>query len=606
MAASLLASAQDLLRIRPEEVQRTLNCFVYLFMAMGAFVLARIVRTVLFLEIPNYQEQLPFIYIVMAATSSLVMYGYVNVEGRLRRHHTNLLTLGLLGAVTLIFRGFLAVHSPLLAWLFYLWVDVFGTLLMVQFWSLTNEMFDSRQGKRLFALIGGGSVVANIAFGLSAGLATRLIGVDNLLYIVCFCLLICAGIVRRLGSTIEKQSPGARRPFVQPRTAKKTAASFDAHIVLVAAVTTLTYLVSTWVDYQFQIVIAESIAGADARGAYLGTFLGVTGFLAGLMQFFVASSILARFGVLVALVILPVTMVMGSTASLFPALGALSTITFTKGAENVLRYTIHDSTLQLMYLPVPQNLRGLTKAWVDGVIKPLAIGAAGVILVIIATDAANLAYLRWTVLSVLALWLVAVARLQKSYLTGLVESLHHRRLNIADTKDNIRDPATIDILNRFLHSSEAHKVIHSLELITACDPSTRDVFDSQVLELLAHENSLIRERAVAYLHNITPASAQLLMHKILPLLHDNRPYARAAACAVIGPLYGEQSYRLLEPYVTDPDVTMRSAAIACLIRYARGKGLIRCAAPLSATIFPSIAPKPTISTRSPKVPPTPF
>ena len=92
MTSSLYQILHDTLRVRPEELKRTGLSFLYLFMAVGSFIMARITRDVLFLEIPNYKAQLPLTYIGIAMSVSVIMYSYAKVERVLRRDRTNTIT----------------------------------------------------------------------------------------------------------------------------------------------------------------------------------------------------------------------------------------------------------------------------------------------------------------------------------------------------------------------------------------------------------------------------------------------------------------------------------------------------------------------------------
>ena len=79
-----------------------------------------------------------------------------------------------------------------------------------------------------------------------------------------------------------------------------------------------------------------------------------------MIQFGLTSRVVERFGILVALTLLPTLMLSGSIALLTTAVTGLSTllaISVSKGAETILRYTVTDSTMQLMYLPLPTLVR---------------------------------------------------------------------------------------------------------------------------------------------------------------------------------------------------------------------------------------------------------
>src|SRR5262245_40493585 len=71
------------------------------------------------------------------------------------------------------------------------------------------------------------------------------------------------------------------------------------HVQLIAAVVVLTYVVSTLVDYQLQVIVGDQIAAKDERSAFFGAFFGITGIMAAFIQFFLTSRLLERFGVLV-------------------------------------------------------------------------------------------------------------------------------------------------------------------------------------------------------------------------------------------------------------------------------------------------------------------
>ena len=56
---------------------------------------------------------------------------------------------------------------------FYLFGLIMGILLISQFWTLANEIYDARQAKRLFGFIGAGSSLGGIAGSSLLAFATR-------------------------------------------------------------------------------------------------------------------------------------------------------------------------------------------------------------------------------------------------------------------------------------------------------------------------------------------------------------------------------------------------------------------------------------------------
>lgn len=593
MAISISRIAQELFRVRPEETRRATYGFVYLFAAIGAFILARITRSVLFLEIPNYRDELPLTYIAVAVSVSLTMLAYTHVERRWRRDKTNAVTLTVLLLGTMGFRLALMQPSTALYWAFYLWVEIFGTFLVVQFWSMANEMFHARQAKRLFAVIGGGGVLANVLFGFATTEMVGVFGTENLLFAIAGCLVVALLMVQRLSkeAATELNLAWQRAPGSPNRSAAASAGRVFAtrHVQLIAAVVMLTYLVSTVVDYQFQVIIGDSIPGKDARSAYLGAFFGVTGILGGIIQLFFTARILERFGVLVALALLPLGMLMGSGGLLLvPVFSGLSMVSMTKGAENVLRYTINDSTLQLLYLPLPAHLRGRAKALIDGTLKPLAVGGAGLLLALLVGQVEKLVGvplglhisvydLSYVSGVTLLAWLMVTIALKQEYITSLVQTLQRRRLNFADSAVAVADESVVRSLSKALFSCRITDVVHALELLCTCAPAARRSLDMQAVGLLNHVSDDVREAALRYLAraDMHPSSCEPAL--MATLLKDNAPGVRAAAAQAVYLILPSLGFASVHPLLDDPSLKVRAHAVAALVRHGGIDGILACA-----------------------------
>ncbi len=582
----LIRLLDNLLKVRPEEAKKTSLAFLYLFTAIGAFIIGRIARTVLFLEIPDYKDKLPMMYVLIAVTVSAVMYGYARVERKLRRDQTNAITLVALIAVTLLFRFMLHDAHHGMYWAFYVWVEVYGSFLIVQFWTFVNEIFHSRQAKRLFAIIGGGGVLSNVFIGFAISGSVKSLGTENLLYVLSGLLVISLAAVIMLGraSKTELAAAQERGPAQKAKGSGKVFTT--RHVKLIAVVVVLTYIVSTLVDYQFQVIIGDSIPGKDDRSAYFGNFFGVTGIIAAVVQFSLTSRILERFGVLVALLALPLAMLSGSVGILtYPLLSGLWAASFTKGSENVLRYTLNDSTLQLLYLPVPAQIRGRAKAWIDGILKPLSIGGAGIILGVLVGQLdkmtgvslgieVNVYQLSWLVVAALLFWIVAQVQLRKEYVASLLSTLQRRRLNFADAKFQINDDATLKTLHAALTSDKIGEVLHALELLPFVSGKAREGLHAKVAALLDHHDEAVR---VAALNALGTVGAMLQLERIAPLLEDSSPQVRAAATLTYCALAKERSILLVHPLLEDPSTRVRAAAVAGLIRYGSLDGMLASA-----------------------------
>ncbi len=593
MRAQVAALILDIFKIRPNEARRTGLAFVYLFAAIGAFIVGRVARTVFFLEIPEFKQLLPLAYIGTAVTVSLAVTIYQRVERILRRDRTNAVTLALLTLVTLGFRFALSVNHSVAAWAFYFWVEIYGTFAVIQFWQLAGELFHAREAKRLFAVIGAGGVMANVVIGLAVNWAVQHLGTENLLFLICGCFLLALMMVTMLGREASRELEAARGRKKSNTPALKQRLMSSQHVRLLAMVVVVTYLVSTIVDYQFQAIVGDSITSKDARSAYLGGFYAWTGVFAGVVQLFFVSRILERGGLLVALAILPATLLAGSVGlGLVPLVPALAMVVFTKGAENSLRYTVNDSTVQLLYLPLPQAMRSRAKTFIDGVLKPISVGAAGLLLAaavgslgafvpaLKGLPRVSASTLAWGVALLLAGWLTLLVRLRRVYVQSLVQTLEQRRLDFANASFEVKDESTLRTLAAALKGSRVGDVLHAIELLASVPARAREALDTDVSSLLSHASADVRVAALRLLASTPdkPDNVEVIARR----LDDAEPMVRAAAVQALTAIQRESASELVSPLLTDPDVGVRAATVAGLIRHGGLDGVVRSAGELKA------------------------
>src|SRR6202011_4720713 len=100
------------------------------------------------------------------------------------------------------------------------------------------------------------------------------------------------------------------------------------------------------------------------------------GILGLLLQLLLTSRLLRRFGIGTMLFVLPISVMMGSAGLLI--WGTLVSAILLKGSDQVLRYSLDKSAVELLYLPLPHSLKLRAKWFIDTVIWRLGDGLAGV------------------------------------------------------------------------------------------------------------------------------------------------------------------------------------------------------------------------------------
>ena len=578
MTASARNSALlALAKIRPGEEQKALAMFFYLFFSVGSFIVGRISRDTLFLTLPNAREVLPYMYIGIAIGVSAATTLYSRLSRRLLGQR-------LAGYALVFFAGTVAVMRVLLAqstlwyWVYYVWVDVFGALMVIQCWSVANDIFDARQAKRLFAFVGGGGVVSNIACGFGVKQLAEWTGAMNLVPVVAL-MIVAAWLCERWVS----RAAAKELAEVENKQVKRVAGSAvipalsSKHLQIVAALVALTFFVSTVVDYQFKIVAANAFPDAAQRAAYFGNFFGVTGLISATVQFLLTGFLLERFGVLVSLLLLPLAMLSGTGAMLM--MPGLLAATWVKGSENVLRYTVNDATMQLLYVPVPAAQRGRAKAFIDGVLKPSAIGLSGVILLALSRrlPVQDLSYF---VGVALVLWAMLVFTMKREYVRTLMLTLRRRRLDFAGTTLQITDESTIEALCKSLETGSEGHILHALELLVHVETKSKTM-KARVIQLATNASMNVRLAALKYLgqHGEFEDVDVVAAH-----LTDPAEEVRAHAILAMAKLSRDHSVRTLQNFLKDPSPRAKAACVAGLIKYGGLDGILRSAEELKAML----------------------
>jgi len=181
--------------IRPGEGLPTLLTFVYIAVVVAAYLLAKPIRNGLFLQ--EYDAYaLVYIYAAVPVVLTLFVRAYSPIVGRFG---SRLVTVGTLvffsSNVVVFWLAFRLFPFPLLTAIFYVWVNCFAAIAPVQAWSFTNSLFDTRQAKRLFGLIGSGASFGAITGGVLARYLVEPVGGSINLLLVLAALILVAAIV---------------------------------------------------------------------------------------------------------------------------------------------------------------------------------------------------------------------------------------------------------------------------------------------------------------------------------------------------------------------------------------------------------------------------
>src|SRR6267378_997350 len=555
------------LRIRPGEQRRVALMSLYAANAIGAVVVGRSVRDALYLA-NRPARGLAGMYIWSSLAIVLVSWLYARIADRVPRGLLNAASALGCAALAAAFWAVLTVTDAV--WVYaglYIFVEAMGSLVVIQFWTLANDVFHAREAKRLFGLIGAGGTLANVIFGLLVGRYAQVLGAQNLLLLVVAQLAACAALAQA-GPRLAWATPLLlrSRPVRKARVLSRAGLSFlsSRHLTIVALIGAISAAAITIVDFQFKLSAAAVMEQDDLAG-YFGRFYGICGGVALAIQVWATGRILERYGILASLLPLPLGLALGSGAAGAMPNPGLFVSSLAKGSDTIFRYTINDASMQLLYVPVQPHVRGRAKAFIDGILKPTSVALAGGVLLFYKQWGGGGRPLTVAVLLLVFLWVALLVRARREYVRSLVESLERRRLDLSTAGFSRVNDATLRALRTALRNDPA-TVLHALTLLQQL-AQTAD-FTPELRELLRHPEAMGKSEALP---------------EMRALLLDPVPEVRAACLGAICAIEHEAAVSTLLPFLdvrTAPEAVVRAAAAVALIRHAGLDGVLAAAAPL--------------------------
>jgi ATP:ADP antiporter, AAA family len=525
------------LNVHPEDLGRGLFLSSCLFLIISSNVIGKVVRDALFLA--HFKAvQLPYADIASGILVGFMVVAYLRLARRISLRSLLIGSQLFFAANCGVFWILANFYHP--AWLypvFYIWVGIFGVLAPTQVWTLANCLLTTREAKHVYGLVGGGAILGSIFAGFLSKSVARAFGTESLLLGMVLLLLICSVVMYaawrtgkfKLTESKESQveTPGSEQKDVQGSLRLVLSSKY---LRAVAAVICISNFVTTLTGWQFKAIAKEFLINKDRLAIFFGDFYFYAGILGLVFQLLLTTRSLRRFGIGTMLFALPFIVLVGSSGLLI--WGTLAAVVFLKGGDQVLRYSLDKSTVELLYLPLAHRVKLKAKWFIDTVIWRLGDGLAGVVVLIFATYLHFAPQqLSWIVLLLVAGWLAAVFFGGRQYLKVLGDSINEHRLSADQASALALDRSTSELLASKLNVSDPKDILYALsfyevERARAPHPVIRD--------LLQHPSSEVRLKALAILSAAKDTS-------VLPTV---------------------------EGMLKDPEIAVRTEAMLYLVHYA--------------------------------------
>ncbi|GAB4448409.1 MAG: hypothetical protein Kow0031_30950 [Anaerolineae bacterium] len=448
-----------------------------------------------------------------------------------------------------------------------IWSDTIWVLVSLAFWGMATHLFTLRQGKRLFGLLGAGLIFSEVISGLMIPVLVPLVGTVNLLLVavaaVAGALVVQTYIVRSYAPKFDARDD--EPVFFQEKAWWQLLR--QPYIAFIFGLATLNLLAYFFIDNLFYAQAEQRYTDADALAQLIGTFFAVSGLITATIGAVISGRFFNRHGLQSGLLMLPAVLFAGVgltiIAGFLPeaALLLFWLVLGIKLLNEVLKDSINEAAVLVLYQPLPVAQRLQVQTAVEGIIRPLAAGGAGLLLLLLgALFAMTDLHLEAGLLVLLLGWVALAVVLARKYPGVLMQALTRRKLDGAVL--TLEDETSIATLEQALHNPHPGVALYALKMLRDNRP---ELVAGALPELLAHPAIDVRLEALRQIEQQKTTGAIPAVERCLN--RDDALQVRAAAMRALVALDTIRALEQIYPHLDNPDPVLRQGAITCIIGY---------------------------------------
>jgi ATP/ADP translocase/HEAT repeat protein len=474
----------------------------------------------------------------------------------------------------LVFRLLYREGSALFGMVFYGWYDLYAAALVTQFFMATQLFFNSREAKKAYPfVIAGGSIGATVG-GISMGVLAERVGAPNMLLVAGGIVLVFAVALSVVWAAEDPDAGRTRDRFEKPDL---NVGSFrrifsNPHVRLIATAVLLTVLVKQLVDYSFNEAV-RTVGGRDAMGEFQGYFMAATQWTP-ILVLAALRPLLGRWGVGIAVFMLPVVMLV--TNSAVAVAWGLWTAVIAKGADATFRYSAERTGREILYMPVPEELKLRAKAWIDVAFEKGVGKASSALLILALVSIMDYRRVAFVAVGLAFVGLMVAYLVRKEYVTTLRRSIEGRFASLEGVFASISGASTLPVIREALTGPDPRRAAFALELVERAGPGDAAELAPELHELAGHSSPEIRRKAVSLLADIPQTVDR---ETVWDRLHDVDERVRREAVRTLVMAAGDRVEGVCSELLEIDDADVRAATLDCLaggdVSHERIEGVVR-------------------------------
>ncbi|MFP4496882.1 MAG: hypothetical protein ACLFQV_01625 [Vulcanimicrobiota bacterium] len=470
-------------------------------LASGAIIAFSVINALLIIQIGF--EAIPRALLIsgLVLLPYLIIYNYLESKVSRKALITGSFALY---AVAVAFAGHtltMEINNYRLLMTLYVLSTSIALLVNLQFWSVSNSIFNPRQGKRLFPILSMGGALGALITGFSLSLITNIVESPiTLLYIWAGLFVICSLITIIFYKPVQHLKPETvyEQSFLKNTLESFTVIKTIPVMKIMALIIFIMSVVSFIIYFQFYRAVGQQIPNAMNFIGFVGNFNGILNLGIIIMQLFLTARVIGKMGITNSLYIHPALLFFPVIGNLFFQNSFIPPAVFGRYVDLLCQETFFKTASEAIYGAVKDELREKAMSFIKIIVTPFSMGLAGFSL---------LAFIKWQTESallainillpfVLIIWIIAIYYLKNLYIETLFGNFvkkEEKKLDSYRAISQLGGDETLRLIRRPLQYGNDNLKEFALKLAGELKIK---VLKNDMLEFLENQNPKLRNAAI--------------------------------------------------------------------------------------------------------------
>ena len=291
---------------------------------------------------------------------------------------------------------------------FYILIDVYIVVLVENFWSINNIVFEGTEGKKWYGFIASGSILGAIAGSAVASTYLKYSNTDTLdLIFIAIFFFVCSLILAKIGFKDGVWSKSKKTKKIEKiKSLELISKALKTPVLrILIYLLLLSQIIGPIVEYLFLNKVESSFSNLKDRTQYLSNIFTMISSFALATNLLALPFLLKYLGLGFSLVLQPLLILIASFWNL--SSGTLLSAASLKIFDRGLSYSIGRSAREVLYLEQNPQLIYFMKSWID-MFGYRMFKILGALIILLASNYLSLGSLPILVLILAFIWILAI------------------------------------------------------------------------------------------------------------------------------------------------------------------------------------------------------